>query len=182
VEYHKYIPKLQFALDWYSHCCCRLLNHWNDILKSSVSNGSNPLERFRVRVGTGTTRWHRFYHMKNPDRWHLGRFPHQHPAFASPDVSLQLSISVLIVSWHDGYADFAVLVVLSPPAFRFAIQQIFVESLSKTHEFRSKSTHIWPPLNEYQSVLNSESGWWNIGLNCTIYVYIMSWFDENSNA
>jgi len=58
----------------------------------SVSNGSNPLERFRVRVGTGTEPWQRFYHMENPDRWHLGRFPPQNPAFASPDVSIQLSI------------------------------------------------------------------------------------------
>jgi hypothetical protein len=60
--------------------------------KSSVSNGSNPLVRFRVRVGTGTEPWQRFYHMKNPHRWHLGRFPPQNPAIASPDVSLQLSI------------------------------------------------------------------------------------------
>jgi len=34
----------------------------------SVSNGSNPLERFRVRVGTGTEPLQRLYHMKNPDR------------------------------------------------------------------------------------------------------------------
>jgi len=60
--------------------------------RNSVSNGSNPLVRFRVRVGTGTEPWQRCYHMKNPDRWHLGRFPPQNPAIASPDVSLQLSI------------------------------------------------------------------------------------------
>jgi hypothetical protein len=39
-----------------------------DLVRASVSNGSNPLERFRVRVGTGTKPWQRFYHMKNPDR------------------------------------------------------------------------------------------------------------------
>jgi len=35
--------------------------------RTSVSNGSNPLERFRVRVGTGTEPLQRFYHMKTPD-------------------------------------------------------------------------------------------------------------------
>ena len=149
---------------------------------SSVSNGSNPLERFRVRVGTGTEPWQWFYHMKNLDRCHLGRFPPQNPAFPSPDISLQLSIWVLIVSWHDVYADCAVLAVLSPPALRFAIRPIFVESLSKTREFRFKSTLISQPLDEYQSDLNAESGRWKIGLNCTIYVYIMSWYDQNSNT
>jgi hypothetical protein len=58
----------------------------------SVSNGSNPLKPFQVRVGTGTEWWHRFYHMKNLDPWHLVRFPPQTPAFASPDISVQLSI------------------------------------------------------------------------------------------
>jgi len=149
---------------------------------SSVSNGSNPVERFRVRGGTGIELWERFYHMKNPDHWHLGRFPPQNPAFASPDVSLQSSIWVLIVSWHDVYADCAVLASLSPPAFRFAIWPIFVESLSKTREFWWKSMHIWQPLNKYQSDPNSESGRWKIGLNCAIYVYIMSWYDQNSNT
>ena len=149
---------------------------------ASVSNGSNLLERFRIRVGTGTEPWQRFYNMKNPDRWHLGRFPPQNPVFASPDVSLQLSIWVLIVSWHDVYADCSVLAALSPPAFRFAIRPIFVESLSKTREFRWKSTHIWHPLSECQSDLNSKSAGWKIGLNCTLYVYIMSWYDQNSNT
>ena len=152
------------------------------LMAASVSNGSNPLERFRVRVGTGTEPWQRFYHMKHPDRWHLGWFPPQNPAFASPDVSLQLSIWVLIVSWHDVYADCAVSAARAPPAFRFAIRPIFVESLSKTRKFRWKSTLIWQPLNEYQLDLNSECGRWKIGLNCTIYVYIMSWYDQNSNT
>ena len=142
-------------------------------IMGSVSNRSNPLERFRVRVGTGTEPWQCFHHMKNPDRWHLGWFPSQNPAFARPDVSLQLSISVLIVSWHDVYADCAVSAALSPPTFRLAIRLIFVESLSKTREFLWKSTLIWQPLNEYHSDLNSESRRGKIGLNCTIYVYIM---------
>jgi len=99
----------------------------------SVCNGSDPLERFRVRVGTGTEPWQRFCHMENPDRWHLGRFPPQNPAFGRPDISLQLRIWVLIVSRHDHYIYFAILAVLSPPAFPFVIRPIFVQSLSKTH-------------------------------------------------
>ena len=148
----------------------------------SVSNGSNPLERFRVMVGTGTKPWQPFYHIYSPDRWYLGRFPPQDPASASPDVSLQLSIWVLIVSWHDVYADCSVFAGLSSPAFWFAIRPIFVESLSKTRAFRWKSTLIWQALNEYQLDLNFESGRWKIGLNCTLYVYIMSWYNQNSNT
>jgi hypothetical protein len=125
---------------------------------NSVSKGSNPLVWFRVRVGTGTEPWQRFYHMKNLDHWHLGWFPPQNPAFGSPDVSLQFSIWVLIVSWHEVYSDCAVLAALSPPAFRFGIQPIFVESLSKTREFLLQSTLISQPPNKYQSDLNSESG------------------------
>ena len=171
---------LWVRLNW-SFCTLR----GNAILSNdipSVSNGSNPLEWFRVKVGTGTEWWQRFYHMKNPDRWHLGRFPPQNPAFASPDVSLQLSIWVLILSWHDVYADCEVLAALSPAASRFAIRQIFIDSLLKTREFCWKSTLIWQPLNEYQSDLNSESGWWKIGLNYTIYIYIMSWYNQHSNT
>ena len=59
---------------------------------SSVSNGSNPVERFRVTIGTGTELWQLLYHMKNPDRWQLGWFPPQNPAFASTYVSLESSI------------------------------------------------------------------------------------------
>jgi hypothetical protein len=58
-------------------------------VSASVSKGSNPVERFRVRVGTGTKPWQRFYHMKNPDCWHVGQFPPQNPAFGNPGVSLQ---------------------------------------------------------------------------------------------
>jgi len=43
---------------------------------------------------------------------------------------LQLSISVLIVSWHDQYGDCALLTALSPYLFRFPIRLIFIEWLS----------------------------------------------------
>jgi len=46
-------------------------------ISSSVSNGSNPLELFRVRVGAGTEQLQRFYHMKTPDRriWAMFHLP-----------------------------------------------------------------------------------------------------------
>jgi len=133
------------------------------VLISSVGNGSNQLEWFQVRVGTGTEPCQWFLHMKNPDRWHLGQFPPQNLAFESPDISLQSSIWVLIVSWHDVYADCAVLAALSPTAFRFTIRPIFVESLSKTREFRLKSMLISQPLTEYLSDRKFESGRWKSG-------------------
>jgi len=52
------------------------------------------------------------------------------------------------------------LVAPSPPAFRFAIRQVFVESRSKTRQFRLNSAFISQPLNEYQSDRKFESGRW----------------------
>ena len=47
----------------------------------SVSNGSNPLERFRVRVGTGTEPLQRFLPQENPDRCNWAGFTTKNPAF-----------------------------------------------------------------------------------------------------
>jgi hypothetical protein len=52
---------------------------------ASVSNGSNPLERFRVRVGTGTEPWQRFLPHENPDRCHWAGFTAKNPAFPPDD-------------------------------------------------------------------------------------------------
>jgi len=71
---------------------------------------------------------------------------------------LQLRIWVLIVSSYDEYIDCAVLAPLSPPAFRFVIWAIFVESLLKTREFRLKFLVIPQRFNEYWSDRKSESG------------------------
>jgi len=67
---------------------------------------------------------------------------------------LQISIWVLIVSWHDQFVDSAVLAALPPPAFRFAIGPIFIESLGNKpycmgHSlvFNSDSTNIGPIAN-----------------------------------
>jgi hypothetical protein len=48
---------------------------------TSVSNGSNPLERFLVRVGTGTEPWQRFLTHENPDCCHWAGFTTKNPAF-----------------------------------------------------------------------------------------------------
>jgi len=112
----------------------------------------------------------------------MERFYHPKPCIWNWPFWLRLSIWVLIVSQHDQYVDCAVLVALSPPAFRFAIWQVFVESRSKTRRFRLKSPIISQPLNEYQSDRKSESGRWKSEYDCTIYVLIMLWYDQNSKT
>jgi len=113
---------------------------------ASVSNGSKIAGRFRVRFYPGTEQ--------------LQRVSTQNPLLKSQHFLLQLSIWVLIVSQHVQYVDCAVLVAVSPPAFRFAIRQVFVESRSKTRQFRLNSAFISLPLNEYQSDRKSGSGRW----------------------
>jgi hypothetical protein len=51
---------------------------------------------------------------------------------------LQLSFWVLIKSSHDQYVDCAVLAAISPPAFKIAMQPIFVELLQNTAKFDAK--------------------------------------------
>jgi len=51
----------------------------------SVSNGSNPLERFRVRVGTGTEPLRRFLPHENPDHCNWAGFTTKNPAFQPHD-------------------------------------------------------------------------------------------------
>jgi len=48
---------------------------------ASVSNGSNPLERFRVRVGTGTELFQRFLPHENPDCFNWAGFTTKNTAF-----------------------------------------------------------------------------------------------------
>jgi len=88
----------------------------------------------------------------------MGRLYHQQPSIWNRPFWLQLSIWVLIVSQHDQYVDCAVLVALSPPAFRFAIWQVFVESQSITRQFRIQPVIISQPLDKYQSDRKSEAG------------------------
>jgi len=56
---------------------------------------------------------------------------------------LQLSIWVVIVSWHDQYVDCAVLTALSLPAFRSAIGLIFVEWLWHMGKVWAKLAGFW---------------------------------------
>jgi hypothetical protein len=104
-------------------------------------------------VATGLTTW-----KTRP----IGNGPvfHQKPSISSSQVWLQLSIWVLIVSWHEQYVDCAVLAGLSPPDVRFAIRLVFVESLSKTRQLRAKYRLISQRFNECWSYRKSDSGRW----------------------
>jgi hypothetical protein len=104
---------------------------------STVSNRSKYPGQFRVRFQCGT----------EP----LQQVSTQNPLLKSQHVLPQLNISVLIISQHNQYVDCAVLVTLSPPAFRFAIRQVFIESQLKTLPFRFNSVTISQPFNEYLS-------------------------------
>jgi hypothetical protein len=97
---------------------------------------------------------------ENSGTLHLGWVPPQNLAITSPHFSLQLSIWVLIVSWHDQYVDCAVLAALSPPTFRYAIQWIFAEWRMIPREFRFQLAIIPQPLNENQSDSKSDTGKW----------------------
>jgi len=75
-------------------------------------------------------------------------------------VSLQLSIWVLIVLWHDQCVQCAVLAALWPPAFRSAIWLIFVEWVWKKLKFHAKLAGFRLGLNKYRSDHTSEIGRW----------------------
>jgi len=53
---------------------------WLLLAMASVSNGSNPLERFRVRVGTETEPLQRALPHENPDRCKWAGFTTKNPA------------------------------------------------------------------------------------------------------
>ena len=112
----------------------------------SASNESKFPAWFRVRFQPGT----------EP----LQRVSTHNPLLKCQHFLLQLSIWVLIVSQQEQYVNCPDLVAPSPPAFRFAIRQVFVESRSKTRQFRFNSPFNLQPLNEYQSDRKSESGRW----------------------
>jgi len=142
--------QLEAVIERVWRCTWRLwLSEFEDALGGSVSNGSRFPGRFRVRFQPGT----------EP----LQRVSTQNPLFKSQHFLLQLSIWVLIVSQHDQYVDCAVLVALSPPTFTFAMRQVFVESRSKTRQFRLNSAINSQPFNEYQSDCKFECRRWNSG-------------------
>jgi hypothetical protein len=104
------------------------------------------------------------------------------PDISKPHVSLQLSIWVLIVSWHDQYVNCAVSRPLPPPAFRFVIWTIFLESRLKTCEFCVKFGVISQWFYEYWLHCKSERGRWKSAYNCTIHILTMSLYDQNSDT
>jgi hypothetical protein len=73
---------------------------------------------------------------------------------------LQLSIWVLIVSWHGEYVNCAIQCALSPPGFRFAIWPILIQSLWNNAQFQGKFRGIRSRLSEYWSNCNSERVKW----------------------
>jgi len=174
-----FIHSLVVCNKMYTHYWHPTLRFWvlsfaSGCIVTSVSNGSKFPGWSRVRFHPNPDRGTGSYHTKNPDRRKWAGFTTKNPAWNWP-FWLQFSIWVLIVSQHDQYVDCAVSVALSPPAFRMAIRQVFVESRSKTRRFRLKPAMISQPLNEYQSDRESESGRWNSDYICTIYVVIMLW-------
>jgi len=148
----------------------------------SVSNGSNPLEPFRVRVGTGTEPLQWVLPHNNLDRCNWAGFTTKNPAFQPHEHCLPLRIWVLIEWWYDQYVDCAVLAAPLPPTFGFAIQPILVELLSKPREYRAKFRVIPQWFNWYWSDGKSEYGRLNSGQNCTINVLIMSRYNQNSDC
>jgi len=94
----------------------------------------------------------------NPGPLQLGRFHHQTPAISTSQCWIQFGIWVRIISWHAQYAECAVLAAHAQTAFRCAIRQIIVESLSKTREYRLIIACLSQPLNEYQSDRNLNVG------------------------
>jgi len=95
---------------------------------------------------------------------------------------VQFSIWVLIELWDDEYADCVVLQALSPPALRFGIQMIFVEWLWNKGKYYAKFTGFRWRLHECRFDQQSDSGMWKCGWHCTIYVLIMSRYDQNWNT
>jgi len=122
----------------------------------SVSNGSKCPVRVRLRFRPGT----------GP----LPRVSTQNPLLKSQHFLLQLSIWVLIVSWHNLYVKYAVWCPLSSPVLRFTIGPIVIESRWKPGHFGVIFGLISKRLNEYWSNRKSESGRWNRASICTFHV------------
>ena len=59
---------------------------------------------------------------------------------------------------------------------------MFVEWLSNKRRLSPNFVGFRQRLNEYLSDRKSETGRWKSGWNCTICVYIMSWYEQNSNT
>jgi len=73
-------------------------------------------------------------------------------------VWLQLSIWVVIVSWHSQYVSCSALARLSPPAFKLAIRLILVEWLWNNGWCKAKLAGVRSRINEYFSDRKPEGG------------------------
>jgi len=123
---------------------------------TSVNNRSKFPVRFRVRFRPGT----------GP----LQRVSTQNPLLKSQHFLLQLSIWVLIISWHNLYMKYALWCPLSSPVLRFPIGPIVIESRWKPGPFGEIFGLISQRLNEYWSDRKSENGRWNRASIWTVHV------------
>jgi hypothetical protein len=136
---------------------------------------TGPVLTWNWTVATGLTTC-------KPGSLQLGRFYHQKPGISKLKVWLQISIWVLIVSWHNQYIYCAVLCALSPPAVSFGIWPIIGESRSKTREIRLTYGVISQRFYEYWPDRTTENGRWKSALNCTINILTVSRYIQDSNT
>jgi len=151
-----------------------------------------------VRVMTGSSVWLSSRPSQKPEShlsWRVVTWPGHRTADICPlwnrtavpnllflHLWLQFSIWVLIVLWHDQSVDSAEWWALSPPSFRFVIQVIFVEWVWKKAQFSAKFAGFRSRLHKYWSYRIWDPRRWKYTWNCTIYVLIISQYDQNSNT
>jgi len=97
-------------------------------------------------------------------------------------VWLQLSLWVLIKLWHNQYVDCAVLAALSPPGVRITMRPIFVDSQWNNNIYEANFAGFRSQHNQYWSERNSESVRWKSGKSYTLYVLILSRYNQNSDT
>jgi hypothetical protein len=147
-----------------------------------VSNSSNPLERFWVRIGTGTEPLQRALPRENPYGCNWVGFTTKHPVFqyhnfASNYVGEFWWYRDVISIWNVQYDQLFHLPILNLWSDQYSLSRY-----SNPANFSRKGALISQPLNEYWSDRKSETGMWKDGENCTIYILIMPWYDQNWNS
>ena len=141
----------------------------------ATGQGNPPV----VRVRNGKTVWFGLRPVQKPDLLWLGgvvkRTGHRTVGlwlgwnctadwtFRFLQLWQQLSFLVLIISWHNEYADCAALIALSPSAFRFAIRLIIVKWFWNMGKYFKKFAGFRSRLHTYWLDHKSESGRWKSG-------------------
>jgi len=151
-------------------------------VKMSVSNRSNLPGRFGFRLHPNPDRGNVSYHTKNLAHCKSADFITNN--LASPHRNIASKIKNLR---SDGIMTWSVrtLCISSrslTPDLRYSNWPIFVESLSKTHKFRSTLALFSQLLNKYQLDCKLKCLRCKSGQTCTIYVLIISRYDANSTT